>query len=70
MYQKLSQNATYAKKMSSVRSKTVESVIGMLMNFTNMKRMNTRGTNFVKTTLYSFKTLFLNHRNISILNAH
>ena len=43
MHQKLTQNATYAKKMVRVRSKTVEPVIGTLVNFTNMKRVNTRG---------------------------
>ncbi|WP_438839276.1 transposase, partial [Flavobacterium macrobrachii] len=32
-----------AKKMSRIRSKTVEPVIGTLVNFTNMKRVNTRG---------------------------
>ena len=29
--------------MSRVRSKTVEPVIGTLVNFTNLKRVNTRG---------------------------
>ena len=43
MHQKLTQNVQYAKKMSRVRSKTVEPVIGTLVNFTNMKRVNTRG---------------------------
>ena len=43
MHQKLTQNPNYAKKMSRVRSKTVEPVIGTLVNFTNMKRVNTRG---------------------------
>jgi hypothetical protein len=43
MCQKLTQNANYAKKMVRVRSKTVEPVIGTLVNFTNMKRVNTRG---------------------------
>jgi hypothetical protein len=43
MHQKLSQNSNYAKKMVRVRSKTVEPVIGTLVNFTNMKRINTRG---------------------------
>ena len=43
MYQKLTQNANYAKKMVRVRSKTVEPVIGTLVNFTNMRRVNTRG---------------------------
>ena len=43
MHQKLTQNPNYAKKMVRVRSKTVEPVIGILVNFTNMKRVNTRG---------------------------
>ena len=43
MHQKLTQNPYYAKKMVRVRSKTVEPVIGTLVNFTNMKRVNTRG---------------------------
>ena len=43
MHQKLTQNPKYAKRMSRVRSKTVEPVIGTLVNFTNMKRVNTRG---------------------------
>jgi transposase len=43
MHSKLTQNPAYAKKMVRVRSKTVEPVIGTLVNFTNMKRVNTRG---------------------------
>ena len=43
MHQKLIQNPAYTKKMVRVRSKTVEPVIGTLVNFTNMKRVNTRG---------------------------
>ncbi|MFY7735055.1 MAG: IS1182 family transposase [Bacteroidia bacterium] len=43
MHQKLTQNAQYAKQMVRVRSKTVEPVIGTLVNFRNMKRVNTRG---------------------------
>ena len=43
MHQKLTQNPAYTKKMVRVRSKTVEPVIGTLVNFTNMKRVNTRG---------------------------
>lgn len=43
MHQKLTQNPHYAKRMSRVRSKTVEPVIGTLVNFTNMKRVNSRG---------------------------
>ena len=43
MHQKLTKNPQYARKMVRVRSKTVEPVIGTLVNFTNMKRVNTRG---------------------------
>lgn len=43
MHQKLTQNPEYTKKMVRVRSKTVEPVIGTLINFTSMKRVNTRG---------------------------
>ena len=43
MHQKFTHNANYAKKMVKVRSKRVEPVIGTLVNFTNMKRVNTRG---------------------------
>jgi transposase len=43
MHQKLTQNPKYAKQMVRVRSKTVEPVIGTLVNFRNMKRVNTRG---------------------------
>jgi hypothetical protein len=45
-YDRMHQNSPkckYAKKMVKVRSKTVEPVIGTLVNFTNMKRVNTRG---------------------------
>ena len=43
MHQKLTRNEQYAKRMVKVRSKTVEPVLGTLINFTNMKRVNTRG---------------------------
>jgi transposase len=43
MHQKLTLNPEYAKRMSKIRSKTVEPVLGTLINFTNMKRVNTRG---------------------------
>ena len=33
----------YAKKMSRIRSRTVEPVLGTLLNFLNMRRVNTRG---------------------------
>jgi hypothetical protein len=43
MHQKLTQNEKNAKRMVKVRSKTVEPVLGTLINFTNMKRVNIRG---------------------------
>jgi hypothetical protein len=43
MHQKLTKDPSYAKKMVRVRSKTVEPVIGTLVNFTSMRRVNTRG---------------------------
>jgi transposase len=33
----------YAKRIGKIRSRTVEPVLGTLINFTNMKRVNTRG---------------------------
>jgi hypothetical protein len=42
-HQKLTQNAKYAKRMVKVRSKTVEPVLGTLINFLNMKKINSRG---------------------------
>jgi transposase len=43
MHQKLTNNAPYAKKISRIRSKTVEPVLGTLINFLNMKKINSRG---------------------------
>lgn len=33
----------YAKRITRIRSKTVEPVLGTLLNYTNMRRVNTRG---------------------------
>lgn len=41
MHEKL--QTPYAKRMSKIRSKTVEPVLGTLINFMNMKRTNSRG---------------------------
>jgi len=41
MHKKMQTN--YAKKISKIRSSTVEPVLGTLINFLNMKRVNTRG---------------------------
>ncbi|MCL2041491.1 MAG: transposase [Bacteroidales bacterium] len=43
MHKKLTENKTYAQRMSRLRSATVEPVLGTLINFLNMKRVNTRG---------------------------
>lgn len=43
MHLKLKANPAYAKRMTTIRSKTVEPVLGTLINFGNMKRVNTRG---------------------------
>lgn len=43
MHQKLQNNKAYAKRISRIRSSTVEPVLGTLINFLNMKRVNTRG---------------------------
>lgn len=43
MHQKLNSNPDYAKRISKIRSRTVEPVLGTLINFMNMKRVNTRG---------------------------
>ena len=43
MHAKLRGNPTYAKRISKIRSKTVEPVLGTLINFINMKKINSRG---------------------------
>lgn len=43
MHQKLTKNPAYAKKISKIRSRTVEPVLGTLINFLNMKKINSRG---------------------------
>jgi transposase len=43
MHKKLTKNKSYAQRMSRLRSSTVEPVLGTLINFLNMKRVNTRG---------------------------
>lgn len=43
MHEKLSSNPEYAKRITKIRSKTVEPVLGTLVNFMNMRRINTRG---------------------------
>lgn len=43
MHQKLTSNPEYAKKISRIRSRTVEPVLGTMINYLNMKRLNSRG---------------------------
>jgi transposase len=43
MHERLTNNKLYAKRMVRLRSSTVEPVLGTLINFRNMKRVNTRG---------------------------
>jgi transposase len=43
MHKKLTKNKVYAQRMSRLRSATVEPVLGTLINFLNMKRVNTHG---------------------------
>ena len=43
MHKKLTEHKAYAQRMSRLRSSTVELVLGTLINFLNMKRVNTRG---------------------------
>jgi transposase len=45
MHEKLSRDKGYAKRLSKIRSKTVEPVLGTLINYLNMRRVNTRGLN-------------------------
>ena len=41
MHEKLTKNRAYARRMSKIRSSTVEPVLGTCLNFLNMKRLNT-----------------------------
>jgi predicted choloylglycine hydrolase len=43
MHQKLTENKDYHRKLIKRRSATVEPVLGTLINFMNMRRLNSRG---------------------------
>uniref|UniRef100_UPI00404AD9CD IS1182 family transposase n=1 Tax=Fulvivirga sp. TaxID=1931237 RepID=UPI00404AD9CD len=43
MHAKLKGNPLYARRISKIRSKTVEPVLGTLINFLNMRKINSRG---------------------------
>ena len=72
-HKKLTANKAYAQRMSRLRSSTVEPVLGTLINFLNMKRVNTRGIELAnKHVLMSAMTYnlkkylkFINKRAIS-----
>jgi transposase len=64
----------YAKSISRIRSATVEPVLGTLINFLNMKRINTRGIKqankhiIMAATCYNLKKLLKwdEHKRISV----
>lgn len=43
IHEKLTQNKAYQRRLVKRRSSTVEPVLGTLINFFNMKRINSRG---------------------------
>jgi hypothetical protein len=43
MHEKLNRNKEYSVRISNLRSSTVEPVLGTLINFVNMKKINSRG---------------------------
>jgi transposase len=43
MHRKLKSKPAYTKKISRIRSRTVEPVLGTLINYLNLRRLNTRG---------------------------
>jgi hypothetical protein len=43
MHKRLQDNLDYARRVSKIRSTTVEPVLGTLINLANMRRVNTRG---------------------------
>ena len=43
MHARLKSNPYYTRRISKIRSKTVEPVLGTLINFLNMKKINSRG---------------------------
>jgi len=67
---------TYAKRISRIRSATVEPVLGTLINFLNMKRINTRGIKqankhiIMAATCYNLKKLlkWKDNKRISVSN--
>lgn len=66
----------YAKRISRIRSATVEPVLGTLINFLNMKRINTRGIKqankhiIMAATCYNLKKLlkWKDNKRISVPN--
>ena len=68
MHDKLTKNKTYANKISRIRSRTVEPVLGTLINFLNMRRVNARGMAaankhvLLSALCYNLKKLMKFHR--------
>jgi hypothetical protein len=70
-HEKRIKNKRYAARMSRLRSATVEPVLGTLINFTGMKRVNTRGIDgaekhvLMASLCYNLKKLLkFNPRNV------
>lgn len=77
MHHKLTNNPSYAKKISRIRSRTVEPVLGTLINFLNMKKINSKGMTqankhvLMAALTYNLKKLmkFTRHKANSIARA-
>jgi transposase len=76
MHQKLTSKADYARKIKRIRSRTVEPVLGTLINFLNMKRVNTRGMKnankhvLMSALAYNLKKLMKFSRKTEVTNCH
>lgn len=76
MHQKLTSKADYARKIKKIRSRTVEPVLGTLINFLNMKRVNTRGMKnankhvLMSALAYNLKKLMKFSRKTVVTNCH
>ena len=79
MHEKLKRNPNYTRFLTKRRSSRVEPVLGTLINYHNMKRVNTRGINnankhvLMAALTYNLKK-FLKfvtkkvHRNVQLMN--
>jgi transposase len=75
MHKKLTENPEKARRMSKIRSKTVEPVLGTLLNFLGMKRVNTRGISgankhvVMSALTYNLKKLLKRNRKTAVGKA-